>query len=46
MTNIDCRHLLAHHHIPFRTHKENIERFMSSHLGVMAAIASLFPAGF
>jgi hypothetical protein len=37
MTNIDCRDLLVHHHIPFVTHKENIEWLLSSHLGVMAA---------
>jgi hypothetical protein len=42
MTNIDCRDLLAHHLIPCWTHKENIEWFLSIHLGLMAANKLVF----
>jgi hypothetical protein len=37
MTDMDGRELLAHHHIPFGTHIEDIEWLFSNHLGVMAA---------
>ena len=36
MTNMDCGELLAHHHIPFGTHVNDIEWLFSSHLGVIA----------
>jgi hypothetical protein len=46
MTNMDCRELLAHLHIPLGRQTEEMERFFSTHLGVMAANKLSFPADF